>query len=296
MTIFFAYGSMFRVKQWPKNLLVFLPVIILPGAVNGKDIGTLCIVFTLFCCCSSIIYIVNDWTDRRADALHQTKKHRPFASGELGLPDAIFGAVLLSVLASILIWQVPHVPYSVLILMCWYVLQSLAYSFWLKHITLLEMMIVSTGYAYRALAGGLAVDSPPSSWMLTTILLASIYMVAFKRLADMADAKAAVNNRRSFNEYSREFLLMIAAISASASLVSYLLFTFSGYAQEKFANQYMPLSSLFVIFAVFRYAQIAVGSAQGGDPLRLIFRDSQLRACIFLCVLFLSVTNGFSGT
>ena len=158
------------------------------------------------------------------------------------------------------------------------------------------MMIVSTGYAYRALAGGLAVDLPPSSWMLTTIFLASIYMVAFKRLADMADAEAAGNKRWSFNEYSSEFLLMIAAISASASLVSYLLFTFSGYAQEKFSNQYMPLSSLFVIYAVFRYTQIAVRSTLGGDPIRLIFRDPQLRTCIFVCVLFLSVTNGFSET
>ena len=137
MTTFFAYASMLRIKQWPKNLLVFLPVIILPGAVSEKDIGTLFIVFILFCCCSSMIYIVNDWTDRRTDALHQTKKHRPFASGELGLSDAIFGLLLLSVLAGILIWNMSHLPHSVPILICWYVIQSLAYSFWLKHITLL---------------------------------------------------------------------------------------------------------------------------------------------------------------
>jgi 4-hydroxybenzoate polyprenyltransferase len=157
------------------------------------------------------------------------------------------------------------------------------------------MMIVSTGYVYRVLAGGLAVDLAPSPWILMTIFLASIFMVAFKRLSDLYGLEDAASVRKSFEAYNKEYLLIIAGVSASSAVVSYMLFTLSTYAQDTFSNQYLPVTSVFIIYAVFRYTQIALQSPLAGDPIKLILRDTHLMTCIGLCAAFISITNSFEA-
>ena len=284
------YAAMFRVEQWGKNLLVFLPLVLFPN-ISTSDAGLVILVFMAFCFCSSTIYIVNDWTDRSADAMHPTKKFRPFASQELQAQDAALGFVLASFSAGFLLWYLSSEVMAVTLLLGFYVLQSLVYSYWLKNVTLLEMMIVSTGYSYRALAGGLAVGLPTSTWILATIFLASVFMVALKRMADITACENPEALRRSFRTYTPQFLSGVANVSASAAVVSYLLFTLSGYAQTKFDNPYLPLSAIFIVYAVFRYTQVALVTGLGGNPIKLITRDKHLRVCVALCVAFLFVSN-----
>ena len=153
------------------------------------------------------------------------------------------------------------------------------------------MLIVSTGYSHRALAGGLSVDLLPSIWMLVTIFLASIFIVAQKRLADIKTAEALGNLRQSIQLYPKSFLTLVTGVSASAAIVSFMLFTLSDYAKDKFSNQYLPFMSIFVIYASLRYIQVAMNSSSGHDPIRLILTDRHLKACMVLSLLFIIITN-----
>ncbi|WP_445781230.1 UbiA prenyltransferase family protein [Shewanella sp.] len=286
-----TYLKMLRTKQWLKNTLVFLPIIIFPSSISLNSVFSLITTFTLFCVSASLVYLVNDWSDRVADSKHHTKKLRPFASGELGYLDALVSFVILAALFILLCIKLFESSPLLVLLMLIYLAQSFLYSFYLKNVTLLEMLIVSTGYSYRALAGGLSVDLLPSMWILVTIFLASIFMVAQKRLADIATAESLVNLRNSIQLYPKGFLTLVTGVSASAAIVSFMLFTLSDYAEDEFSNQYLPFMSLFIIYGTFRYIQVTMSSSSGHDPIKLILNDWHLKICMVLSLLFLIITN-----
>ena len=153
------------------------------------------------------------------------------------------------------------------------------------------MLIVSTGYSYRTFAGGLSIDLPTSVWMLATIFLASIFMVAQKRLSDINSSEDINNLRTSLRLYPEGFLNLITGIAASSAIVSFILFTLSDYAEDRFQNEYLPLTSLFIIYATFRYIQIAMTSMKGHDPIELILKDRHLKSCIIFCIFFILFSN-----
>lgn len=292
MELVYSFLEMLRVKQWAKNLLVFFPALMFPFALDLGNAVSLSITAALFCVSASMVYIVNDWSDRHSDANHHTKKDRPFASARLGFSHAFLGFLLLTVIFILLCFKVSESSPLIVMLMLTYLAQSFLYSWFLKNVTLLEMLIVSTGYSYRVLAGGLSVDLRPSAWMLATIFLASIFMISQKRLSDIKTSGDVKNIRPSMQLYPDGFLNMTTMISASAAIVSFLLFTLSDYAVDKFSNPYLPMTSLFVVYATFRYLQVTMQSHKGHDPVQLIIRDSHLRVCVFLCLVFIILTNG----
>ncbi len=293
MNKFLLYLRMLRVKQWAKNVLVFLPVIISPYEISSQSLYALIVTFILFCCSASLIYIVNDWTDRESDAFNKNKKHRPFANKDLHFKDAVIGFISLLIIFIFLIWEIYKISSGVSILIIVYLTQSILYSLYLKNITLIEMLIVSTGYSYRALAGGLSVYLLPSSWMLLTIFLASLFMIAQKRLSDKSSVDSEDQMRPSIRAYPEGFLDMVTNISAASAIISYILFSLSDYAQIKFQNPYLPLSSVFVIYATFRYLQVAMSSLRAHDPIYLIIRDRHMKVCIFMYFVFIIATNSF---
>jgi decaprenyl-phosphate phosphoribosyltransferase len=285
------YAKMLRVRQWTKNLLVFLPAFISPYEIGIQNLYFLIMTFGLFCCSASLIYIVNDWTDRKLDAMHENKKHRPFASKELNLQDAVIGLSLLSIIFLYLCMEISKVSFGVSILIIIYLIQSILYSLFLKNITLVEMLIVSTGYSYRVLAGGLSISLLPSTWMLLTIFLASLFMIAQKRLSDKSCVLSQDQLRPSIRAYSDGFLTAVTIISAAAAIIMYILFTLSDYAQVKFQNPYLPISSIFIIYATFRYLQVSTSSSKAHDPIQLIIQDRHINGCILLCLVFIVITN-----
>ncbi len=291
MTNFFLYLKMFRLKQWIKNVLVFFPVLIFPHEIDLENFYALMITFVLFCCSSSLIYIVNDWVDRKADAVSKNKKNRPFASKDLNFKDALIGFFFLLIIFIFLFFKMYQISPEVCVLIIIYLAQSFLYSFYLKNITLLEMLIVSTGYSYRAFAGGLSVYLLPSSWMLLTIFLASIFIIAQKRVSDKMSIENQNMLRPSVKTYSNEFLNLITGIAAGSSIISYILFTLSDYAQVKFQNPYLPISSIFIIYATLRYLQIAMSSLKAHDPINLIIRDKHMKICVLTCFIFIIFTN-----
>ena len=162
MRIFYLYMKMLRVKQWIKNILIFFPLLIFPSEINLKASYALILIFGLFCCASSLVYIINDWVDRKSDALNKNKKNRPFANKDLNFKDAALGTFFLFTIFLILFSQTYQISPGVCLLVVIYLIQGFLYSFYLKNISLIEMLLVSTGYSYRAFAGGLGIYLLPS--------------------------------------------------------------------------------------------------------------------------------------
>ena len=282
---------MFRIKQWIKNTLVFLPVLFFPDEINFENLYSLIITFGLFCCSASLIYIVNDWTDKESDALNKNKKHRPFANKNLNFKDALLGFFFLFIIMVFLYLEAYKISTGVCILILVYLAQNFLYTFFLKRISIIEILIVSTGYSYRAFAGGLSLVLLPSIWMLITIFLASIFIIAQKRLADKLSIENPNKTRKSIKVYTDKFLNLVTTISAGLAIISYILFTFSDYAQIKFHNQYLPISSIFIIYSTFKYLHVAMNSSKAHDPINLIIHDTQIKICILLYFIFIVFTN-----
>ena len=291
MKFFSSIIRLIRVKQWAKNVLIFVPAVIDVSVVNISNLIDLVVTFFLFSFSASLIYVVNDWLDRELDAKHPTKCSRPFATGELGLTHCLFVLSALVILL-VLFWYFGNdiSPY-LLVLLSLYVFQSILYSYILKQVTIMEMLIVSSGYSYRVLAGGIAIAAVPSAWILITIFLGSIFIVAQKRLTDLSDLTGEFLKRRAFDEYSVTFLNFVTAVAAGSAIVSYLLFTLSEYAFSKFQNDYLPISSVFVIYAVLRYVQLTLNGRSGNDPVHVITSDRHIIYCALGWGSFIVITN-----
>lgn len=294
MDSFIRLQNMFRIKQWLKNLLVFFPIIIVPFETSISSLVSLLSTFFLFSFLASIIYIINDWTDRFEDAMHPEKKIRPFASKKLNGVHAFVGIVILTSMVITLIFCNNFSIYFLSLLMIYFI-QNLAYNFYLKDVSIIEFLSVSSGYPYRVLGGGLAVGLIPSYWILITIFLAAVFVIALKRKHDIkAFHKDAL--RKSFKTYPAEFFDKVSSLSASAVIVSYLLFTLSDYAQEKFFNPLLPLSSLPLIYCIFRYLQISENQITSHDPVSIITQDMGLKLGILITILFICISNFYFGT
>lgn len=295
MDNFIEILNMLRVKQWLKNLLVFFPIIVVPFELTIFMLIDLISTFFLFSFISSIIYIANDWADKHADAKHPEKKIRPFASGKLSGIYAITGIFFLC-LSIIILVSINNFSVYLLSLLLIYFIQNLAYNFFLKEVSIIEFLSVSSGYPYRVLGGGLAVGLIPSYWILITIFLAAIFVISLKRKHDIKLLLDKDSLRQSFKSYSLAFFDKIISISASAVVVSYLLFTLSDYAKEKFVNPLLPISSLPLIYCILRYLQISENQKTSHDPVSIITKDIGLKVGIIITVVFVCISNFYFGT
>ena len=279
-----------RPRQWPKNLIVFLALLFsiddkwqLSEPSSWLDLlGWNAIVFVLLCLISSADYLVNDIIDRESDRKHPEKRKRPIAAGELSVQSAwIWAAALAAVaigggfaLAAPLTWHVGAVISGYLALM-------LAYTFSLKHIVLLDMMVIGGGFVLRAMAGALAVDVPISPWLYVVTALGALFLVINKRRAELTllDSGAA-NHRPILEEYSLPLLAQIGALVTASTLIAYGLYTFT--ADNLPDNNSMMLTIPFVLYGLLRYLYLVDRHKEGGSPEEVLLKDRPLQIDILL--------------
>lgn len=282
--------KLLRIKQWLKNLLIFIPLLIEADQINYEVLVSSFYIFFLFSFVTSFIYVVNDWFDREEDSNHPEKKNRPFASKELNGKHAIFSLFLLALLSVPGLFILGNIFLNSLIAL--YFLQSILYTLYLKNFSLLEIFIVASGYVYRILIGASIISSFPSTWMIFTIGSASLLIVIVKRKIDITK-KPFSELRSSFKNYSNEFLSTSIGILSATTITSYVLFTFSNYAILKFNSELLPFSSIFVFFGVLRYVQLSFKTNVSSDPINLLLKDKQLFITVFLWMVFIFSINFF---
>lgn len=274
-----AFIKSIRIKQWSKNIFVLAAVVFdrqlgHPNAVLKSLAG-----FVLFCLLSSSVYLINDVLDVQADRQHPVKRNRPIASGALPIPVAIAAAVLLVLLTIPLSFYLSTGFGWVAVA---YFLVNLAYSNWLKHIPLLDVMIIATGFVLRVAAGVLLVTVERfSPWLYVVTTLGALYIGFGKRRSELALLeKDANNHRRVFEGYTLTLLDQLILIVSSTTIIAYSLYTFS--APNLPANHAMMLTIPFVLYGVFRYLYLIQVKQAGGAPEELLLSDRPLQAVIVL--------------
>lgn len=268
-----------RPRQWTKNGFIFFALIFdkqlfLVGPFLRTVAG-----FFLFCLISSAVYLFNDITDVEADRNHPEKKSRPIASGQLPVGVAWTAALLLIVISLPLAYLLS--PAFMLILVTYLVI-NLLYSRWLKHIPILDVMIISFGFVLRVAAGvALITVERFSPWLYVITVLFSLYIGFGKRRAEMTLlSQGAAAHRKVLDGYTLPLIDQFITIVSGTTIVSYSLYTFS--APNLPDNHTMMLTIPFVVYGIFRYLQLIQTGNAAGSPDEVALKDRPLQITVVL--------------
>ncbi len=277
--------KLLRVKQWVKNLFVFLPAIFSGQLLNAETFLHTLEAFFVFCLISSTIYILNDICDRKADREHPRKRLRPIASGKVSVGLASVIAVVIFVAAFVLAWLFFGMNVDVFLIAAGYVIMNIAYTLTLKNIAILDVIIIATGFVLRVLMGGAACGIWVSPWLVMMVFLLTLLIAFGKRRDDLILAATDGKKiRKSVTGYNITFINQVISLLAGTMIVAYVCYTLSNDVMMRFASQNVYLTSVFVIAAVFRYLQLIYVREESGSPTDIIYRDRFIQSC---CVLWL---------
>jgi 4-hydroxybenzoate polyprenyltransferase len=268
-----------RPRQWTKNIfvlaaLVFDRQLTHPIALLHSIAG-----FILFCMASSAVYIINDIIDVEADRNHPTKRNRPIASGTLPIPVARIAAIVLLVVTFTLAYILSKGFFLILLV---YLLLNLAYSTTLKHIPLIDVMVLASFYVLRVAAGVSLIQVERfSPWLYIVTTLFALYIGFGKRRAELCLlAEGANSHRRVLDGYTIPYLDVLITIVSSTTIIAYSLYTFT--APNLPANHSMMLTIPFVLYGVFRYLYLIQVKEEGGAPEELVLGDRPLQITVIL--------------
>ena len=281
-----------RPRQWAKNLLV---VAAPAGAEVLTELSTwwrLILAFAAFCAASSAIYVVNDLADIEADRLHPTKRYRPIAAGQVSVSTGRTVAVGLGVLALVL--AVATLEWDFVAVLALYVVTTLAYSAWLKHVAIVDLVIVTVGFLLRAIGGAVVVDVVISSWFLIVIGFGSLFVVTGKRLAELEElGEDAASVRPTLDHYTVNFLRFVMGVACTGTAVAYCIFAFDKAELAGHGAVWYQLSAIPVVTGLLRYA-LAVEVGEGATPEDLFLRDRllQLMGILWIALFGIGMLRG----
>jgi 4-hydroxybenzoate polyprenyltransferase len=263
-----------RPRQWSKNVFVFAGIVFAGRLFDRSAELRVIAVFFVFCAAASAVYLANDVADRESDVHHPQKKSRPIASGRLAPRTASIASVVLAVaaLAGAALLNVPTFA-----IMVAYLGSTLAYSFGLKRVFLLDVMIVALGFVLRAAVGAAVIDAEISPWLLVCSFLLALFLALGKRRAELVLlGEAASNHRPALGEYSLTLVDSCLTALSGAAIVSYAIYTQSQRTVEHFGTTNLLYTVPFVIYALFRYQHHVMRLDAGGDPGSLLVQDKGL--------------------
>lgn len=271
-----------RPRQWLKNVLVFAA----PGAAGvldqRHDLFVTIVVFVSFCFAASATYVWNDIADREADRRHPTKRNRPIAAGDLSLTAARTAGVVFPIVALALA-AVPG-NWETVAIVATYLALTAAYSAWLKHIAVVDLITVASGFVLRAAAGATAVDVPMSRWFILCITFGSLFIVAGKRYAELRELGDEAGTRPALGAYTPSFLRMVLGASVAGTLLSYCVWALDTAELADTDLALYELSIVPMLTAILRYL-LLLDQGQGGAPEDVFARDRVLQLLGLLWVV-----------
>jgi 4-hydroxybenzoate polyprenyltransferase len=275
-----------RPRQWVKNFFVFA------GLIFSQSLFTPLVwpalgAFLIFCALSGAIYVFNDLADVDKDRLHPVKRNRPIARGALPAPVAMglgVGLLVLSLAAAFALslgFGLTAVAYAALLI---------AYSVWLKHVVILDVLTVAAGFVLRAVAGAEAIAVEISGWLVICTILVALFLALGKRRHEYRTLKGeAAAHRPILAEYSEGFLDQMVAVVTASTVTAYALYTMSPETVAKFDTRLLPVTLPFVLYGVFRYLYLLYRRELGGNPSDLLLNDRALLVNTGLWMLTLLV-------
>lgn len=272
-----------RPHQWVKNVLLFGALLFSYNLFDPVALMRTIAGFVIFCGLSSSVYLVNDLVDRERDRLHPVKRRRPIAAGVVPASLAAVLAVGLCVAglgaAWLLGWKffVTAVIYSV---------TSFSYSVWLKHLVIIDVMVLAFGYTLRAVAGAEAIPVGFSGWLLICTSLLALFLGFCKRRQELTSlGEHAASHRTVLASYTETFLDQMIAVVTASTVISYMLYAFDPETAQKLGTEYLGLTVPFVLYGIFRYFFLVHVRGEGGHPARELLGDAPLVLNVVLYAL-----------
>jgi decaprenyl-phosphate phosphoribosyltransferase len=273
-----AVLRLIRVKQWVKNLFLFIPLFFAGLLFDYNALISLISGFLSFSLAASAVYIINDYNDLAADKIHPVKCHRPLASGEISIPYALTLMLVLASAALIMAWFENPVFFAIL---AGYITINLAYSYGLKNVALLDLFIIAFGFMLRVLAGGVLAGVAISKWLVIMVFLLALFLALAKRRDDLIlFKKSGQQMRKSVAHYNLEFLASCLTLISGIIMVAYIMYTVSDDVIQRLGTENLYLTSVFVIAGMMRYLQITLVENNSGSPTRILYRDNFIRFVI----------------
>jgi 4-hydroxybenzoate polyprenyltransferase len=287
-----------RTRQWAKNALIFAGFLFAgrlrqPPEVLWSELSRVFLAFFCFCALSGMAYLINDWRDLERDRLHPVKKNRPLASGRLSLRA---GGVLLLLLLIIAVtsggtvyllqpsaWGLPLAGVAYFIL-------TLAYSLFLKHEVVIDVLCIAAGFVLRVVAGCVAIPVAISPWIVFCTFTLALFIALCKRRAELLDVGEEAGTRKVLSGYNVPLLDSFITISAGLTITAYSLYTFNArsVALGHLADTPLLMTTIpFVVYGIFRFLLLAQSSPVGGEPEQML-RDKPLMANVLLWALLVA--------
>ncbi|MDZ7859616.1 MAG: decaprenyl-phosphate phosphoribosyltransferase [Candidatus Krumholzibacteriota bacterium] len=273
-----------RPKQWTKNLVLFAGVVFAKEFLNPSLLLRSILGFIVFCVLSGMIYIINDIFDRRKDKKHPAKRNRPIASGSLSVVHAVIisvtGIVVFTVFAVFLGMQFFGFALAFIII-------NLLYSLFLRDIVIIDVLSISFSFLARA-GAGVAVLFPVlpsiqfSPWLWMCTLFLSLFLAVCKRRNEYIVLDNAAEHRGSLSFYSAHLLDQLVGLTATATLLSYSIYTVWPGTVSKFGTNNLVFTIPFVIFGIMRYLYLVYNRMRGDDPSAVLLTEKQLMIDVFL--------------
>ncbi len=281
------YLKLLRIKHYLKNAIILLPLLFSGEVFNLKKLLSGIIGVFVFSLISSIVYIINDIKDIENDKKHPIKKNRPLASGVISIQTAIIISIILLIFSigiSIIHLLYFKVSYACLVFLIIYIVINILYSFGLKNIPILDILLLSSGFLIRVLYGGSITNIDISNWLFLTVLSGTLYMSLGKRRNELI--KNSNKSRSVLSKYNKEFLDKNMYLCLSMTIIFYCLWVVK---DNLFINS-TPLiySVILIIFIMMRYGLIIENDSHG-DPVDVLTSDKALMVGVLMYIIYVGV-------
>lgn len=262
--------SLLRPEHWVKNLFLFVPAFFAARLTEPVVLGRTVLAFLAFSLTASAVYALNDVADVAHDRQHPLKRLRPVASGTIGrrLAAVLAAALLLSgsALAFALSREV--------LLVCWlYFGLNVFYSFWLKHIAIVDIALIGLGFLLRVSAGGAAAGVAVSQWLIVLTFLLALILALAKRRGEFVLETGGGTSRRSLEGYNLPFLDASMVVCSTVAIVAYLMYCFSPEVTERIGSQHIYWTAFFAIVGILRYLQLTLVFNRTESPTWVLLHD-----------------------
>lgn len=298
-----------RPRQWMKNFAIFAAITFSGQLFNFPTFLSVFFGFLIFCAISSGIYVVNDLIDMGKDRLHPFKRFRPLANGDISVSVGIFTAIVL--IASSIIASLYITPAFFMITVFYFLLQ-LSYTLYLKHIEIIDILILAGGYILRVYAGEVVSSFHISAWLLLTTISLALFLAIGKRRSELtllgqSTQEQIANTRKTLSHYSEKLLDVYLSIFATSSFISYTLFTFlenpkgaplssdtmMTFLSVNLQRKWLMVTIIPVVYGLMRYLQRIYEKHEGESPERVLFSDRPLLTAVIIWGILVIIITYF---
>ena len=288
MRTLISFFQTLRPAQWTKNFFVFAGIIFSLNFFEFALLLRVICAFFIFCLLSSAVYIINDVRDIEGDRKHPSKRSRPIAGGEIGVPAALALAAAFALVASIAAFCLDR-PFALVALS--YLGLMLLYTFVLREIVILDVFSIAAGFVLRAIAGVVVIGVKLSPWLVICTILLALFVALGKRRHELISVSGAVYHRRILDEYNPQLLDQLISAAAGSTVIAYALYTLWPETVENFGTRNLVYTVPFVLYGIFRHLYLIYKKEEGGRPERILLTDLPLilNIILWVCSLFIII-------